>query len=203
MSINISDKYKCIFIHIPRVTGTSIKEALELQGRGHLPWQYYYLVYPEQWNSYIKFSVVRNPWDRVVSAYNYARMKKNYWHDNINKSMPHPDYELLHNKRFAECCEILKNNRNLLKHESWYPQHFWISKQEDDDNILMVDHVLKFENLENDFAHLCENLKIKNINLSRVNPSEHGHYRQYYDLETEEIVRNVYSEDIKLFKYEF
>jgi chondroitin 4-sulfotransferase 11 len=203
MSINISDKYKCIFIHIPRAAGTSIKEALELQGRGHLPWQYYYLVYPGQWNSYIKFSVVRNPWDRVVSAYNYAKMKKSYWHDNLNKITPHPDYELLHDKRFAECCEILKNKRNLLKHESWHPQHLWIVKTKDGNDSLMVDFILRYENLENDFYDLCKKLGISNINLPRVNPSNHNHYRQYYTQETKEIIEGLYSNDIRLFKYEF
>lgn len=201
--MNISDKYKCIFIHIPRAAGTSIKEALELQGRGHLPWQYYYLVYPDQWNSYTKFTVVRNPWDRVVSAYHYAKMEKSYWHDNLNRIAPHPDYELLSKRTFSECCEILKNRRNLLKHESWHPQHLWVAKTENGNNSLMVDFVLRYENLENDFKVLCEKLEIKNIYLPRVNPSNHGNYRICYTEETKEIIGNLYKKDTELFKYEF
>lgn len=202
MSINISDKYKCIFIHIPRAAGTSIKEALDLQGRGHLPWQYYYLVYPEQWISYYKFSIVRNPWDRVISAFNYTKMDKSYWHDNINQVTPHPDYELLKNKSFKEFCEMLKKNRNLLRHEAWHPQHKWIVKQ-NNSNMLMVDCVLRFENLERDFSYLCQRLDIRNINLPRINPSNHEHYRQYYTDETKLVIEDVYEKDIELFKYKF
>jgi chondroitin 4-sulfotransferase 11 len=201
--MNISDKYKCIFIHIPIVAGTGIKEALELPGRGHLPWQYYYVVYPEQWDLYIKFTVVRNPWDRVVSAYHYAKMDKNYWYDNLNRITPHPDYELLSKRTFAGYCEILKNRRNMLKHESWQPQYLWVAKTENGNNLLMVDFVLRYENLEDDFAVLCERLGVSNIDLPYINKSNHGHYRQYFTQETKEIIEELYSADIRLFKYEF
>ena len=203
MEINISDKYKCIFIHVPRAAGTSIKESLELPGRGHLPWQYYYLVYPEQWDSYIKFAVVRNPWDRVVSAYYYAKMGKSYWHDNLKQITPYPDYELLSMRTFAECCEILRDRRTLLKHEAWHPQHVWIAKKENSHTSLMVDFVLRHENLENDFQTLCEKLGIQNIHLSRINPSNHEKYRTCYTEETKKIIEEVYATDIELFKYEF
>lgn len=43
--MNISDKYRYIFLHIPKAAATSIKEALELPGSGHLPWQYYYMLF--------------------------------------------------------------------------------------------------------------------------------------------------------------
>lgn len=203
MGINISDIYQCIFIHIPKAAGNSIKEALELPGRGHLPWQYFYLVYPEKWDSYTKFAVVRNPWDRVVSAYHYAIMDKNFWHDNLKQGDLHPDYELLSKKTFAECCEIIRDRRNLLRHEAWYPQHVWIAKKENGSNSLMVDLILRYENLENDFTVLCEKLGISNIHLPQVNPSNPEMYRTYYSDETRKIIEHVYATDIKLFKYEF
>lgn len=203
MAINISHTHKCIFIHIPRVAGTSIKEALSLPGRGHLPWQYYYLVHPEQWETYTKFAVVRNPWDRVVSAYSYARMEKSYWHDNLNRLAPHPDYELLSQKTFAECCEILRDERTLLKHEAWHPQHAWVAKKENGNHRLMVDLILRHESLEDDFAVFCERLGIKGIHLPRLNPSSRETYRFYYTEETKKIIEEIYATDIKLFNYEF
>jgi hypothetical protein len=203
MGINISDKYKCIFIHIPRVAGTSVKKALELEGRGHLPWQYYYLVYPEEWKSYMKFAVVRNPWDRMVSAYKYAKMQKSHWHDNINKISPHPDYDILHDKTFTQCCEILQSNRDSLRHEVWHPQYFWIMKNEDNHFIQMIDYVLRFENLNSEFIDFCKKLNIGLINLQQINPSQHSNYRQYYTQETRGIIENIYSRDIEVFNYCF
>jgi hypothetical protein len=203
MILNISDRYKCIFIHVPRVAGTSIKETLQLPGRGHLPWQYYYLVYPDQWDSYVKFAVVRNPWDRVVSAYSYAKMDKSYWHDNLKRITPHPDYDLLSQKTFGECCEILRDNRALLKHESWQPQHIWIAKKNDGSHSLMIDLLLRHDNLQADFTILCEKLGLNNISLRQVNPSKREKYRSYYSDETKKIVEDAYAPDIELFKYEF
>jgi chondroitin 4-sulfotransferase 11 len=203
MILNISETYKCILIHVPRTAGTSIKEALRLPGRGHLPWQYYYLVFPEQWDSYFKFTVVRNPYDRVVSAYTYAKMEKSYWHDNLKRITPHPDYELLSKTTFAECCGILRERRSLLRHEAWYPQHAWVAKKENGSHSLMVDLTLRHENLEDDFTVLCEKLGISTIRLPRVNPSNREKYRSYYTEETKNIIQEVYATDIELFKYEF
>jgi hypothetical protein len=203
MYLNISDRFKCIFIHIPRTAGTSIKGALEMQGRGHPLWQYYYLVYPEQWDSYFKFTVVRNPWDRMVSAYHYAKMEKSYWHDNLNRISPHPDYELLSKKTFEETCAILKNRRTLLQHEVWHPQYLFVTKQENKIHSIAVDFVLRHENIEKDFKALCEKLQIKDIPLPCVNPSTHDNYRSYYTDETKGLIGKAYSTDIRLFEYEF
>ncbi|MFZ5908184.1 MAG: sulfotransferase family 2 domain-containing protein [Nitrospirota bacterium] len=201
--MNISDHNKCIFIHIPRTGGTSFKEAMGLMGRGHLPWQYYFVVYPEQWKTYAKFSVVRNPWDRAVSAYSYARMEKSYWHDNINRIASHPDYALLRNKTFRDCCEILLNNRDLLVHESWYPQHFWIMNNEDEKFQLMVDSVLRFETLDEDLSDFCARMGMEKICLPHWNKSPHEDYRKLYDNHTREIIGRLYAEDIRLFQYQF
>jgi len=203
MSINISEQFRCVFIHTPRAAGTSIKEVLGLQGRGHLPWQYYCLVYPQEWNSFTKFTVVRNPWDRVVSSYTYARMKKSHWHDNVNQVNLHPDYAFLHDKTFSECCQVLKQRKNLLKHESWRPQYQWMAKQDNGTYRVMVDYVLRFENLENDFTELCERLGIRNLHLDRINKSDREQYRRYYSPETREIIADVYSKDIEMFNYDF
>jgi hypothetical protein len=201
--LNISDKYKCIFIHIPRTAGTSIKEALEIPGTGHRPWQFYYDFHRACWNAYIKFTVVRNPWDRAVSAYNYTIMKKSYWHDNQNRIHPHPDYDLLSGKSFTEYCEILLKRNYLLVHKAWYPQYFWIVKLGKNSNSYQVNVILRYENLENDFADLCKRLKVGNIRLPYVNKSDRKHYREYYTQETKQIIENLYINDIRLFNYEF
>ena len=130
-------------------------------------------------------------------------MGKSYWHDNLKRVAPHPDYELLSKKTFTECCEILSDRRTLLKHEAWHPQHVWIAKKENSHTSLMVDFVLRYENLENDGQVLCEKLAIKNINLPRLNPSHHENYRTFYTEETRRIVEEVYATDIELFKYVF
>ena len=201
MEINISDKYKCIFIHIPRSAGSSIKEALSLPGRGHPTYQYYMKNFPSKWAFYTKFTVVRNPWDRIVSAYTYAKMWKSYWHN--TRMGPHPDYQLIHNKCFEKCCEILLNQRHLLRHEAWAPQYFWIMTKKNNDDLLVIDHILRYENLEDDFLKLCSAIGIKNLSLPIVNESIREKYTQYHTEKTKKIVETLFFKDIQMFNYTY
>jgi hypothetical protein len=95
-----SDKHKLIFIHIPKNAGTAITTSLEMNDVGHHKWEYYKNKYPEKWATYTKIAVLRNPWDRVVSNYEYARMEESHWHSTTGKARysKHPDLDLLKDK---------------------------------------------------------------------------------------------------------
>lgn len=198
---NISDRYKCIFLHVPKGAGTSVKKALGLPGRGHPPWNWFAEKYPVLWQQYLKFTVVRNPWDRLVSAYVYATMKESYWHG--EQRGLHPDYALLSGCSFDECCEILLHERGRLRHESWYPQHLWIARQANGCFEPMVDMVLRYEQLEQDFRQLCERLGAGSLDMPHINASGRAGYRDYYTDNTREIAARLYDVDIALFNYRF
>lgn len=199
--MNISDKYRCIFIHIPKAAGTSVKQALQLPGQGHPPWVYFASNYPRRWQQYLKFTIVRNPWDRVVSAYSYAKMANSYWHN--PETFPHPDHEVLKGSNFTQCCEMLLRHRDQLRHESWHPQYAWLLARQGDKEVLAVDRILRFETLDSDFLDLCKTLNVKANKLSEINPSKRSHYTDYYDDHTRSIIAEVYAKDIALFGYEF
>jgi len=136
----ISNELELIFIHIPKNAGTAItnsKTAKFFSG-GHQSAKEIMNQYPKEWNQYFKFAVVRNPWDRVVSNYEYAIMEKSYWH-HISENNPgaaHFDYHTLKNKTFEDCVNLLYKNRESLRHQGWSPQYVWIS---DNDKNVLVD----------------------------------------------------------------
>ena len=69
------DDYRCIFVHIPKAAGMSICRSLfgNLAG-GHATLSDYQIIFPRlEFESYFKFTFVRNPWDRVFSAYNFLK----------------------------------------------------------------------------------------------------------------------------------
>lgn len=199
--VNLSDQHRCIFIHIPKTAGSSIKEVLGLPGSGHPPWQYFYNIHHEKWCAYKKFTVIRNPWDRAVSAYCYARMKTSYWHNPV--SGMHPDYAVLSNRSFDDCIYILKNERELLRHESWHPQTLWLMGTERLSGKLMVDFILTYENLENDFSLLCDKLAIPVKKLPHSNRSDRKAYKGFYKNRTIDLISEIYADDINTFNYAY
>lgn len=68
-----------IFVHIPKTGGTSIEASLPGHLRANRPdirhWSAVELrgACGDLWNTALTFSVIRNPWDRAVSAWAYQR----------------------------------------------------------------------------------------------------------------------------------
>ena len=67
----INHEHKCIFIHINKCGGCSVDQFFTGSFQGHLKALEYKKSYPNDFNNYFKFTFVRNPWDRVVSAYHH------------------------------------------------------------------------------------------------------------------------------------
>lgn len=68
-----------IFVHINKTAGTSIGRAIGLPIKDHLTAKEIIAKTGRQnWDAAYKFTVVRNPWDKVVSLYEYRRKKINH-----------------------------------------------------------------------------------------------------------------------------
>jgi hypothetical protein len=72
----ISHELKTIFVHIPRTAGTSVEIALAGNNwwkidpkTKHIEWREAKELYAPYWDNYLKFSIIRNPWDWVASLY--------------------------------------------------------------------------------------------------------------------------------------
>ncbi|MBN86701.1 MAG: hypothetical protein CL885_04185, partial [Dehalococcoidia bacterium] len=73
----ISHKHRFIFVHIPKTAGTSVTACLRPYCETYLKHHHILDVLPENHDSYYKFCVARNPWDRCVSRYFY--LKREPW----------------------------------------------------------------------------------------------------------------------------
>jgi len=197
----ISHKNKLIFIHIPKNAGTSItdSEGMNFSFKGHHLPSFYKSNFPNQWENYIKFCVIRNPWDRVVSNYEYARMPESHWHSVSGNSIygAHPDYKNLIKLNFKETLQAFKEDNNFLKHQGWESQNKYIYNNE---GLMLLDYVFKLEDIELDlkFKKIIPNLSVKN-----VSKKSYKKYKDYYDNETKDIVSEIYAKDIELFKFKF
>lgn len=201
----ISHKYKCIFVHIPKNAGTSIINEFQMKDGGHYTWHQIKRNYPKEWETYFKFTVVRNPYDRFVSGYNYARMERSYWHSADGKTGygKHEEYDLLKDKSFEECCELFFKSRNKFQNHCWGQQHPYICNNE---GKIMVDYVVRYENFENDMKYvykMCnkqpspryDNKSIRNRNyLDYYRPTKlNGSHK--------DLIHSCYKKDFEIFNY--
>lgn len=189
--------HDCIFVHIPKCAGNAIEISLwgKRFGGHHTIWLYQMIFTPEEFSRFFKFSVVRNPWDRLASAYFFL---KNGGMNEFDRAWA--DKTL---SAFADFNSFVRGWVNEHNIETWVhfqPQTSFLCLN----GKLMVDYVAHMETLEQDFQYICRQLHIDGKTLHTVNARKKtADYRQHYTDETREIVARVYAGDINLFGYEF
>jgi len=191
------DEKRCIFIHIPKVVGISISEAIYGDQIGHKRALYFKTYDPVKYNSYYSFTCVRNPLDRLLSAFSFYK-KGGMWNvdaywgrKNLSEFNTFRDFALF-------LGDGSRKAQSILTWLHFRTQHFFIS--DEGDNII-VDFIGKIENIEMDFNYVCSQLGL-NANLGHKNRSSHSDYREVYDAEMESIVRDIYQKDFSHLAYE-
>ena len=110
---------------------------------------------------------------------------------------PHPDYELLKDATFKQCLQYLKEGK--LRHQGWAPQWLWIAN---DQGIIDIDYIIKLEELDVGLNSMFSDLGLSELKTVPKIYSSKKIQKNYYDNETLEIAKTIYSADLKTFKYE-
>lgn len=166
---------------------------------GYLPYHYtaidYRVIFGRKtFNKYFKFAFVRNPWDRLYSAYRY--LKSGGWDE---KDKAWAESRLSQYDDFPTFVKNWVTPENVKKHLHFRPQCYFIC---DSRRQLLIDYIAYFETINQDFDFLCKRLGI-NASLGVHNANPGKNYRDIYDQESREIVAKVYDMDIKYFGYDF
>lgn len=191
-------RLKMIYVHVPKVAGKSICDFLfDGERLGHMPYCWYEKNAPNLCGQYFRFSFVRNPWDRMVSAYHYLRSGGSGKRDKeISK-------ELSVFKTFDDFAVSWLNEKKLEEKIHFVPQYEFLKNHE---GLVDLDFIGRFENLSRDVEKLCCQLgrdKVHLNKLKKINASKRGDYRQYYTETSREIVAELYKKDITMFGYSF
>jgi hypothetical protein len=196
--------HNLFFIHIPKCAGTTIEKALDIQKEEFFfsknrfstllkvsPQHFTYrnLKIISNLNKFKLFTVVRNPYDRIVSEYKYIQNGENeYWADFKNITFD----------TFVEKIFLLDEFKRYDLFDSHFElQYSFIEEGED------LIKVFKYENLQEAFDWL--NLTTDStITFPHERNSEKMHYSFYYKYrKTIDIVSEVYKKDLEYFNYSF
>ena len=133
----------------------------------------------EKWNSYFIFTFIRNPYDRIVSGWNY-----------VNK----------YNIPFENYLDI------YYKSKSYNFWHVFMSQTRhiiDVNGKINIHYIGKIENLENDLKIILNKIGIYKIMHQpfRKNSKSHNNYKSYYNNYILDKVNLIMKEDFEHFDY--
>ena len=212
-----SRKHNYIFIHIPKTGGTSLARALEARAAaddimlGDTPkarkrrhrvkgvaaagrlWKHSMLsdivglVTPEQIAQARVFTMVRNPWDRVVSYYHWLR----------GQGFDHPAVGLAKGLGFS----AFLNHPQIAASLQAHPYARYVSDARGGER---CDLFVRLEHLGQDIARLEQLIELSIGPLPHDNRSEREKsYAAYYSKEDQHLVGDLLREDIDRFGYQF
>ncbi len=202
-SFSAFDQHHCIFVHIPKCAGVSVSTGLfGIPGGFHASVKKFQIIYEQEaFDTYFKFTFVRNPWDRLFSAYRFLLKGGMYERDRI--------WAQDNIARFNDFDDFVLNwvrPERLDEHVVFKPQHSFLTVPWRSG--VRVDFVGYYENIDDDFESIRQTLGLPdNRRLARENLTGPGiqssAYLKAYSDAARARVADVYRRDIELFGYSY
>ncbi len=204
-----SKQFNTIFVWIPKTAGTSVVRTLAQQGlfardgqatlwgpiekQDREQWEASFWQHISAksivgqlgeacWDNCFSFAIVRNPFDRLVSFYEYSRMTR------------------LDPRKAQYGLPVPASLEQWIEETTLRTQLHYITN---DDGNVAVDFIGRYETLNQDFRTICEKIGIRQVILPKLNQSNRKQYRGYYTAETKKFVEQTFGEELELFKYSF
>ena len=199
---------KIILTHPPKCGGTSLENFLGFKNDGEHVFLYKHASLIDHIEAikkincnpddFVKISLIRNPWDRMVSWYFHLR-EKALFAERFGK--PKRQIQIFASELgFNEFVDCINKFNIEIKDFS----HYMFGES----NTFEIDFVIRYENYKTDFLKCLEILKIPPISMNLIPFKNQGlirslDYKKYYRRESKEIVTKIYSEDINFFNFSF
>ncbi|QAY82877.1 sulfotransferase family 2 domain-containing protein [Pseudomonas arsenicoxydans] len=190
------EQHACLFIHVPKCSGSSICAAIfDNWSPGHLPLYWYEQQFPQQYAASFRFAFVRDPLERAYSAYAFLR-------GNVLGPRDHAAQQLVnHYRDFDDFVGRWLHPETINRQLHFAAQTDFVT---DSLGHLALDFVGYQEHLERDFQLVCERLG-QSVGLPHLNASQQRlatPARDFCTARTRRLVRRAYQRDYELLGYE-
>ena len=193
-------KYKLIVVGIPKNASQSLYYILANKSDYENDHFTYHEIKnnhdKELLDTYQSLAVVRNPYDRAVSSYGQFLQFTSY-------PLKYP-----YIKNFEQYLTTIYNQnvKELIEEPWWIPQWEFVTNGKK----ILVDTVLRFENLNLEWENFVKNYNSKrsnkfkiSLNLKVINKNDEKdeNYITYYNSKCIDLVNELYKKDFELFNY--
>jgi len=205
LNVSISRDYNFVWFRVAKAGTRSLDRLLETEIDDYRYFERRDPIHPELTelleNGCFRFSIVRNPWDRLVSA----------WRNKIRRKFPKRERFLKKlvgtaseneiaaaQSDFSEFVRLLPGSR-LLRDDHFRPQAEVLSGIE-------LDFVGRFERYSDEITHVLNEVGLGHLAsvIPHRNQSYEGlHYSEYYNHESRDLVGAMHQADIARWDYSF
>lgn len=187
-----------IQVRIPKTATTSIEKALKklrhdgkisMRSFGHTKTSGIFKNYSEQQiQDSVVLASIRNPFDKLVSAYRFIlQYKQDKKKTDLKYVFDYPS--------FKDFCMGLKNV--FEKNQFFHPQVRWLY----DGNKILYDYLIHYESLKTDWKNFLKQYQLPHVALSQMRKTNRNAWQNYYDKESKEAIYKLYQEDFRRLNY--
>ncbi len=195
IDLKINDETGVLFVHVPKCAGTTIIRQKPI-AHGHRSANFYVWRDPALFARCFTFGFVRNPYDRLVSAFHYLRSDKTSARDaefNQAALARYPDFQA-----FAADLAHAGARARMLGWLHFLPQSYYLCDRKGQVLVDFVGHTETFAD-GLDKVNEISGLEFENIRERGV---ARASWRDFYDAQTARTVEEIYAEDFEIFGYE-
>lgn len=165
-----------IFVHVPKTAGQAVRHVL-----GVNPNRFMHTKLKEvDSTDRFSFGFVRNPWERMLSAYLYI----------LDNNVDAPVF-------------IRDGFKKSLLEEKLYLWGKYYLQEDAMEWLQGCDFIGRFEQLEYDLESVCRAIGVTYRKPPIIDATDHVHYSHYYDQEMIEFVAEQHKQTIDRFGYTF
>tara|TARA_A100001011_G_scaffold393667_1_gene484116 strand:+ start:4306 stop:5040 length:735 start_codon:yes stop_codon:yes gene_type:complete len=169
------------------------------------------------WDDYTRVTIVRNPWDLIVSYYWWSFNSPLSVHSTRAKPLETVGHQLWKPMDNDSPDDIRNKFQGYLEQLAFFadtpygnegPETVikWLSKRTQEFYGLSINRVIRFENIQQDFDEFCESIGVQPQPLPRLKSGQRKKkmlYSEYYDDYSTFLVRKEFRPLIERFGYKF